>query len=202
MSQKLDNCEKLDKSFRLLAGRLDLAEEAQLRLVVCGGSALMATGLRVRATSDADVLALMNSEGLLIDPEPLPPFLLAAATQVARDLGLSENWLNNQPSQGEGGLFQMGLPSGLRDRLTQRIYGPRLSVFFIGRLDQIHLKLYAVADQRDPVHLDDLLALNPTSEELVEAARWAMTHDVSEPFRDDLKRLLRQLGYGTASENI
>jgi hypothetical protein len=143
----------------------------------------------------------MDSIGALVDPEPLPAHLLEAAAQVARGLGLNENWLNNHPSEGEGGLFQMGLPIGLADRLTERVYGPRLSVYFIGRLDQIHFKL-AAADQRDPVHLADLRALNPTDEELVMAARWAMTHDVSEPFREDLRSLLKELGHESAAKNI
>lgn len=140
-------------------------------LVICGGSALIATGLRQRTTHDADVLALMNATGELISPAPLPDYLLEAASQVARDLGLDPHWLNNGPSRDSGGLFQMGLPSGLAGRLTERVVGPRLTVYFIGRLDQIHFKLYAAADQSDPTHLADLQALNPTDAELEAAAR-------------------------------
>jgi hypothetical protein len=38
MAQNL-NIETVDKTFRLLAGRLDLAETAAIRMVICGGSA-------------------------------------------------------------------------------------------------------------------------------------------------------------------
>jgi hypothetical protein len=138
----------------------------------------------------------------LASPDPLPEFLLTAAAQVARDLGLFDNWLNNGPSRGEGGLFQMGLPAGFSGRLTAKEYGSRLTVHFIGRLDQIHFKLYAAADQRDGTHLNDLKALHPNAAELEAAARWAMTHDVSEGFRMILQELLTQLGHESIAKKI
>ena len=108
------------------------------------------------------------------------------STQLERALEtvsirLQDNWLNNGPSRGEGGLFQLGLPGGLQERWHTRFYGSHLTVHFIDRLDQIHFKLYAAAD-RGGYHVEDLLALGPTSDELVTAARWATTHDVSECF--------------------
>jgi len=192
----------LEKAFKLLAGRLDLAQTEPIRLVICGGSALIATGLRQRTTKDVDIVALMNSSARLVSPDPLPDFLVAAAKQVARDLGLFDNWLNNGPSSGEGGLYQMGLPEGIAERLTAQEYGSRLTVYFIGRLDQIHFKLYAAADQRDGTHLTDLSALKPTDFELETAALWAMTHDVSDGFKTVLKETLRELSHESVAENI
>jgi len=192
----------LDGAFKLLAGRLDLAQNEPVRLVVCGGSALIATGLRQRTTKDVDIVAMIDSGQHLASPDPLPAFLLEAARQVARDLGLFDNWLNNGPSRGEGGLYQMGLPGGFAGRLTERSYGSQLTVYFIGRLDQIHFKLYAAADQRDGTHLTDLRALNPKDGELEAAARWAMTHDVSDGFKMVLKETLRELGHESVAENI
>jgi hypothetical protein len=145
---------------------------------------------------------MMNATHELFSPDPLPDFLLTAAEQVARDLGLFEGWLNNGPSRGEGGLFQMGLPAGFVGRLTEKKYGSRLAIHFIGRLDQIHFKLYAAADQRDGTHLNDLKALRPSAAELEAAARWAMTHDVSEGFKMVLKELLTQLGHESVAKNI
>ncbi len=192
----------IDQAFKLLAGRLDLAQTEPVRLVVCGGSALIAMGLRQRTTRDVDVVALLNATNELTSPDPLPEFLLTAAAQVARDLGLFDNWLNNGPSRGEGGLFQMGLPAGFSGRLTAKEYGSRLTVHFISRLDQIHFKLYAAADQRDGTHLNDLKALHPNSAELEAAARWAMTHDVSEGFKMILQELLTQLGHESIAKKI
>jgi hypothetical protein len=194
--------EKLDRTLTQLGAILDLNQTESVGLVICGGSALIALELRARTTNDVDILAGMERDGSLKNPEPLPAFLLRAAKQVARDFGLNEGWLNNQPSKEEGGLFQMGLPIGLAERLVKQEYGTRLSVYFISRLDQIHLKLYALADQEDPTHLADLRALNPSDEELEMAARWAMTHDVSEPFRGELKRLLKGLGHESVAQNI
>lgn len=146
--------------------------------------------LRDRTTTDVEVVALMSDKRELLSSDPLPVFLLSAARQVARDLGLSADWLNNGPSRGEGGLFQMGLPGGFVARLTERRYGKRLSVFFIAREDQIHVKIYAAADQKSATHLNDLLALKATEAELETAARWTMTHDVSEGFKSVLRDLL------------
>ena len=77
-----------DQALKLLAGRLDLAQTEPVSLVVCGGSALIAMGLRQRTTRDVDVVALLNPSNELVSPDPLPDFLLTAADQVSRDLGL------------------------------------------------------------------------------------------------------------------
>ena len=106
-------------------------------MVVCGGAALIASGVVTRTTKDVDIAALRGLDGNLLAPVPLPTWLLQAAAIVARDLGLDANWLNNGPSQDEGGLFQMGLPTGLAERLVERVYGARLTIYFIGRRDQI-----------------------------------------------------------------
>lgn len=192
----------LESALTLLAARLELADASPVRIVVCGGSALIAEGLILRVTRDVGVVALMDSGGRLVSPAPLPGSLLQAAKEVARDLGLEENWLNNGPSRDEGGLFQLGLPEGIDHRLNARVYGSRLTVYFIRRFDQIHFKLYAAADRRDGIHLDDLLLLEPTSAELESAAHWAMTHDVSPGFRMILKDLLRQIGHETVANRV
>src|SRR5271166_4958273 len=112
--------ENIDQPLSLLAGRLDLAQTDPVRLVICGGPALIAMSLRRLTTRDMDVVALLSAAQEPINPDPLPDFLLRAADQVARDLGLFEGWLNNGPSRGEGGLFQMGLPEGFVGRLNEK----------------------------------------------------------------------------------
>ena len=180
--------------------RLQANESEPHAIVVCGGSALILTGAVLRTTRDVDVVALGSNKGLM-SPDPLPKTLALAAGETAADLGLPPDWLNNGPSRGEGGLFQMGLPDGLDARWTTRSYGPYLTVHFVGRLDQIHFKLYAAAD-RGGYHIEDLLALDPTDDELVLAARWTLTHDVSDTFRTILKHLLRSIDHEHAADRL
>ena len=80
-------------------------------------------------------------------------FLTEAAAVVAKTLNLPEDWLNTGPAD----LFRMGLPEGFENRLIVRVFGTHLTVHFIGRLDQIHFKLYASVD-RGGYHIEDLLA--------------------------------------------
>jgi len=190
----------LELALQSLAIRLDENNANPVELVVCGGSALILSGLIARTTRDVDVVALSRF-GVLSSPAPLPTDLQNAVREVAEDLNLPGDWLNNGPSRDAGGLFQMGLPDGLASRLTKRTYGARLTVHVIDRIDQVHFKLYAAADLGG-YHTTDLLALRPTPEELATAARWAMTHDVSEGFAMVLKDLLRSIGYGIVADRL
>ncbi len=193
----------LDRALDLLGQRLQFEGVGPFHLIACGGSALIARGLVLRTTTkDVDVVALASAEGDLLDPEPLPPELLAAAEQTRLDLGLPRNWLNNDPSRGDGGIFRAGLPEGLLGRAERRTYGERLTVHFIGRLDQIHFKLPAAADQGGGRHLEDLLALQPTAEELEQAARWALVYDPSAGFAWILRELLRSMGHDAVADRL
>jgi len=185
-----------EEALHLLNGRLALDGAPRYNLVVCGGTALNATGLISRTTRNVDIVALMDDSEVLLDPAPLPQPLVDAALVVAEDLGLSKDWLNNGPSSGDGGLFRLGLPGGIEKRLVWKSCGENLRVGFIHRFDQIHFKLYAAVDQSGGYHADDLHMLAPTENELLEAARWAKTHDPSEGFLPGLKWFLGEFGYG------
>lgn len=197
MDKKL-NTTRLNEALTLLAERLQLAAAEPQELVVCGGSSLIARGYGSRVTRDVDVVARRVLSGGLVSSRPLPDALLAAAARVAADLGLTPRWLNDGPA----GLFEMGLPDGFSNRLHAHVYGPHLTIWFIDRIDQIHFKLYAAADQGPGHHLNDLLALNPTGGELLAAARWAFTHDVSPGFRDLMRNILQQLGHDDVSRQL
>jgi hypothetical protein len=194
--------EKFDQALQLLNGRLVLATAPRFNLVVCGGSALAATGLVTRTTKDVDVVALMDEEGVLLDPAPLPQALIRAAHEVALDLGLQQDWLNNGPSSGDGGLFRLGLPEGFVERLTWVTIGERLTIGFISRYDQIHFKLYAAVDQSGSYHAEDLRELHPSDAELLDAAGWTRTHDPSEGYRQGLQWFLQEFGYGHLVDRV
>ena len=190
------NVSKLNEALLLLNEQLILSDAPATEIVVCGGSALIATGLVPRTTQDVDIVALMKAE-VLVDSEPLPDYLLNAAGNVGTILSLPADWLNNGPAS----QFQMGLPSGFQERLTTVVVGAKLTVHYIGRYDQIFFKTFASAD-RGGYHVSDLKALNPADEELIAAARWCMTQDTSEAFRMILKDMFKQLGWQNVSEQI
>ena len=187
---------KLNEALQLLNEQLILIDAPATEIVVCGGSALIATGLVPRTTQDVDIVALMKAE-VLVDSEPLPDYLLNAADNVGTILSLSADWLNNGPAS----QFQMGLPPGFQERLTTVVVGKKLTVHYIGRYDQIFFKTFASAD-RGGYHVSDLKALNPSDEELIAAAKWCMTQDTSEAFRMILKDMFKQLGWQNVSEQI
>lgn len=161
----------------------------RFELVVVGGSALIALGLVERVTRDVDVVALRATAGL-IAAKPLPTALASARDRVARDFQLPSDWLNTGPAS----LLDFGLPPGFEQRLVSRHFGPALTVHFAGRLDLIHLKLFAVVDQGSGRHEADLRALKPRRDELLDAARWTRTHDPSPGFRSELLAVLAYLG--------
>ena len=187
---------KLNEALQLLNEQLILIDAPATEIVVCGGSALIATGLVPRTTQDVDIVALMKAE-VLVDSEPLPDYLLNASGNVGTILSLPADWLNNGPAS----QFQMGLPPGFQERLTTVVVGKKLTVHYIGRYDQIFFKTFASAD-RGGYHVSDLKALNPADEELIAAARWCMTQDTSEAFRMILKDMFKQLGWQNVSEQI
>ncbi len=194
--------EKIEKALKLLNGRLTLNQSGHFSLVVCGGAALNAMHLIQRTTKDVDIVALMDPNGQLVDPAPLPDELLVAAKEVADTLNLPQGWLNNGPSSGEGGLFRLGLPDGFKERLVRTYQDEKLTVYFISRLDQIHFKLYAAIDQLGSYHASDLKQLSPSDDELLQAVRWATTHDPSEGFQIAIKLFLREFGYERLADKI
>lgn len=188
--------EQIEKALRLLNGRLVLSGSERYNLIVCGGTALVATRLVLRTTRDVDIVALADEKGILIDPEPMPEPLITAAEQVAEDLGLSSDWLNNGPSSGEGGLFRLGLPDGFSNRLLWNEFGEKLKIAFISRIDQIYFKLYAAVDQFGSYHATDLIELEPTDEELLAAAEWSREHDPSNGYLESVRIFFKEYGYG------
>jgi hypothetical protein len=167
-----------------------LAARAEaFEIVVIGGSGLLALGVIDRPTQDVDVVALMEAGGLQ-SADPLPPALVDARDRVSRDFNLGADWLNTGPSQ----LLTHGLPEGFESRVESRRYGSSLVVHFASRLDQVHFKVYAVVDRGGGKHLDDLRALQPTPDELIQAARWTRTHDPSPAHLETLERVLAHFG--------
>ena len=185
-----------------LSEQLEAEGVKQLEMVVCGGAALNILGYVERTTKDVDVIAFAkrdkNGAVILTKASPLNPALLSAAMRVQKDFDLPDNWLNAGPAS----VMDFGLPEGLMDRVETRTYGKNLAIHFLSRYDQIHFKLHATVDQSGGKHYDDLTALKPTEKELEEAARWSMTHDPSEGYREVLKDFLEQTGHKNVAEKL
>jgi hypothetical protein len=186
--KKIQDKDAAERLLDALGEQLTAAKQ-RFELVVIGGSGLLALGVVQRTTRDVDIVALRSGSDLR-KPIPLPEALRIARDRVARDFSLPEDWLNTGPA----GLLDFGLPEGFMDRLETRPCGDYLTVHFASRLDQIHFKLYAAVDQGPGKHSEDLEALAPTNEELLQAARWARTHDPSSGFKQELQRALAHFG--------
>ena len=139
----------------------------------------------------------MVENGLLVSAEPLPDYLLKAVGRVADIMRLPMDWLNNGPAS----QFRLGLPEGFAARLHRVRIGELLVIDYISRLDQIYFKTFASAD-RGGYHISDLKALRPTDEEMLAAAQWCTSQDVSEGFRFILKEMLTLNGWEHVSNKL
>ena len=190
--------EHLEKILTALGRQIGVHEGSPIHIVVCGGSALIFLGLTDRATTDIDILGQVVAHEQPIQPmKKLPQWFQEAAAKVKRDFNLPDDWINTGPTS----QVTSGLPSGMKERLTEVSYGTYLTVSFIGRLDQIFLKLYASVD-RGGYHVDDLLNLKPSKDEMKAASLWVMTQDVSQEFKYLLTSFLEQKGFSHVAEEL
>lgn len=177
----------------------DLLESRGLsyELAVIGGSALMLSDLSIRPTRDLDVVAMVEGDSYR-NADPLPTPLVQAIEDVAGNLGLQATWLNPGPTS----LLDLGLPHGFETRTETRRFGS-LVLHVASRRDQICFKLYASVDLGPgSKHIADLRRLEPTEEELLAAARWAIDQDPSPGFKGLLFRALDYLGVDDARHRL
>ena len=119
-----------------------------LELYVIGAFALHLHGLISRYTMDVDTISLLDEEVL----------------EKVREIGLKyglPSWLNNQART-------VTLPEGLKLRALSYHQFSHLNIKYAARGDLIKLKVAAFYYRKDedPKDLDDLVALNPTFQEL------------------------------------
>lgn len=190
--------DNLEEALRTLGAVLE-GRGLSSRILVAGGSSLLLLGLIDRPTADLDVIGLVTGDRY-VGAEAIPEPLAEAARDVGAALGLSKSWLNNDPAS----LFDFGLPQGFEQRVSVRQFGS-LEVHVPGRVDLLAFKLYAAVDQsgnRASKHLIDLKDMEPTSDELLLAARWTRTHDPSEGYRGELVNVLASLGVKASDADL
>jgi hypothetical protein len=198
------NADDIQGALQRLGTRLLYDYAAPINLVVCGGSALNVLNIASRTTRDVDVLAIVEetAEGVrLRHDQPLSKAFCNVVAEVGRDLGLEEDWLNMGPKDV---LEIYGAPRGMTERWERREYGPSLTVHFVSRLDQVHLKLLAATDPKaEPRHLEDLVnRIKPTVAEVRVAVAWLLGRKTSPGFRGNVRRAVEALGYDNISHDI
>ena len=182
---------------KTLSAALELEGALPMELVVCGGVALQVLGLVERTTHDLDLLAMVDGDRMS-GLDSVRDALETAAQIVSEQLGLAERWLDPHPAE----MNRQGLPEGLLERTTPKPYG-ELTIRFISRYDQIHLKLYALVDQGGGKHLDDFLALKPKDDEVRAAFHWVLTQEADpEPMRLLTLDALRKIGFEDVAQEL
>lgn len=168
-------------------------------VILVGGANLLLRGIVSRPTKDADLLGARSPAGPIIRLDELPEPLSEAIRDVALTYALSEEWLNLGP----GSLLDHPLPDGFEDRLEPADYGA-LRVWFAGTFDLVCFKVWAAADHWPSIdrHFSDLLAIGPTRDELLDAARWTRSRDPTPGYRSLLVAVLLRLGVEEAEEAL
>ena len=94
-------------------------------------------------------------------------------------------------NRGPAGQWDIGLPAGFAERVEWRRYGG-LDVGIADRIDLIFLKLEAAADQpsSDSRHFRDLIALNPSDEEIAVARKLAHEKNVGTEYQTIIDRVI------------
>lgn len=166
-------------------------------VVVGGGNLILRDLIRRPVTKDVDLLGEKTSSG--VDPlDPMPVELRDAIRDVGRAYGLPEDWMNLGPSS----LLDLGLPPGFDDRLREMRFGD-LVLWSASRIDMIAFKLYAAVDQgARSYHLQDLIDLEPTREELLQTAAWTRTQDPSPGYRTLLTALIPRIRDDISDDDI
>ena len=153
--------------------------------IITGGAAIELLGIqRTGGTRDIDII------GQQLDAD-----LTKAAIYVAQKLGLDPSWLNASSC-----VWEYSFPKGWDTRVVSVFSGKSLEVFSICRMDLLVNKLCAQIDRG--FDRDDIVALNPTKEELnklrkiIKTMKSATGHlytdfDIEYEFED----IERELGY-------
>lgn len=162
--------------------------DERFHIAIIGGSALLMHHRGTRPTGDVDVVAVAPGDDPLSSTHRLPPELAQAAQDVGVALGLDVDWLNT----GALGVLSGNLPDGYEERLTSETFS-NLIVSSVSRQDLIRLKVYAAADEGlGSVHVQDLVTLSITADELDDASAWVADRYPAGPI-PELQEVVEQL---------
>jgi len=174
--------EELFDSLKFLGELLDANRTPEIHLVVSGGAALISQGFISRSTNDVDVFARREIEGDMVPGDPLPAWFKQHIVEVAKAEDLQENWLNSMTSFVFPGMLEI-LPAKCWIDVHRESFGERLHLSFLGRTALIYLKIYARITRLEDRDRADLLALNPSGDEIDEVCAWLVDEKLAEKSR-------------------
>ena len=173
------------ENLKLLADWLRVKYPGErFELIVAGGAAMTLEGFKGQ-TTDID----------LMSPKVLPDSIKKGIEHVGRAKKLGAEWLNtslaNMLSKAAG---SVKLPKYFSEISRTLEVSDNLKIGLISRQALISLKLYATTPSYSK-HTVDLSNLRPSKKEVVEAARFVMSIDGSDPRKDDLRIVMKELGF-------
>jgi hypothetical protein len=173
------------ENLKLLADWLRVKYPGEhFELTVAGGAAMSLEGFKGQ-TTDIDLLS----------PKVLPDSIKRGIAHVGRLKKLGAEWLNtslaNMLSKVTG---SVELPEYFGDISRTIEVSDNLKIGLIGRQALISLKMYATTPSYSK-HTVDIRSLQPSKREISEAVRFVMSIDDSVLRKDDLRIVLKDLGF-------
>jgi len=160
----------------------------KVEAVAIGGAALNIAGYIKRPTTDIDLL--------------LPKISLELRNHAAdfrremekEGILLAADWLNNGPDQ-----FLNYLNKNWEKRTVQIFDGTAIKLRTLSKPELLSTKLIGLGDRTNRDE-EDIVSMNPTRQEMIEAFGWAKKYDANPRWeshlRERLQPLLERLGYG------
>ena len=179
----------VERALTELGRQMALRDADPVTVLCCGASALCVVGALSRRTLDVDAVATIGSKGEIIAVEEFSPEMNEAIAAVGLSLALNPSWFNLAAAA----ILARGLPPGALSRSANHSidFGPCLTVRFMDRIDLIALKMSAALDPLEGWrHIEDLVAIDPTREELKHGADWIGAWPSSASFKQAFQRLL------------
>jgi len=173
------------ENLKLLADWLRVKYPGEnFELIVAGGAAMTLEGFKGQ-TTDIDLLS----------PSQLPDSIKKGIAHVGRAKKLGAEWLNTSVANMlTRSARSVKLPNYFNEISRTLEVGENLKIGLISRQALISLKLYAATPSYRK-HTEDLSNLRPSKKEITEALRFVMSIDDSDPRKDDLRIVMKELGF-------
>ena len=162
------------------------ANKSAFTAVAIGGVPLNLLGIISRETRDCDIIDP-------VIPKEIEELALDFAKKNRTQGGtIEDKWFNNGPIS-----LKDKLPDGWQKRLQLIFKGDALTLFCLGREDLLKTKLLGLCDRA--IDKPDCIAMNPTRDELRNAATWLKDQDGNPMWPEHVDEMLanvaKDLGY-------